>query len=201
MKLDPNTINELAEILRPFVESQRERQSFLIAALGNDAPVLQHISWDGSVATFIPHMLDKLANIGGREAFCKVLEHVRSQISVHEDVQQRIDELLNKLQVQDIQSAPTPLPSSSAEEKYREEVKRVVSDNKISDTSRRILNEFKQKLGISQQTAEKIEAEILHPFYEYQKHLDEFLQILVEQIYNQLPFSAKTRSELREIQK
>ncbi|MBW4631412.1 MAG: hypothetical protein KME30_05780 [Iphinoe sp. HA4291-MV1] len=38
VKLDPNTINELAEILRPFVESQRERQSFLIAALGKECP-------------------------------------------------------------------------------------------------------------------------------------------------------------------
>jgi predicted NACHT family NTPase len=97
VKLDPNTINELAEILRPFVESERERQSFLIAALGNDAPVLQHISWGGSVATFIPHMMHKLAGFGGRQALCAVLEYGRSQISVHENVQQRIDQLIRQL--------------------------------------------------------------------------------------------------------
>ncbi|WP_017313925.1 NACHT C-terminal helical domain 2-containing protein [Mastigocladopsis repens] len=97
VKLDPNTINELTEILRPFVESERERQSFLIAALGNDAPVLQHISWGGSVATFIPHMMHKLADFGGRQALCAVLEYGRSQMSVHEDVQQRIDQLICQL--------------------------------------------------------------------------------------------------------
>ncbi|MDF5723990.1 MAG: hypothetical protein PUP91_26705 [Rhizonema sp. PD37] len=93
VKLDPTTINECVEILRPFVETEKERQSFLIAALGNDAPVLQYISWDGSVATFIPHLVHKLANYGGIQALCTVLEYVRSQMSVHENVQQRIDKL------------------------------------------------------------------------------------------------------------
>lgn len=46
VKLDPSTINEFVEILKPFVGTERERRSFLIAALGNDASVLQHISWD-----------------------------------------------------------------------------------------------------------------------------------------------------------
>jgi Effector-associated domain 8 len=97
VKLDPSTINKFVEILRPFVESEKERQSFLIAALGNDAPALQHISWGGSVATFIPHMLSKLADFGGREAFCAVLEYARSQMSVHENIQQRIDKLIRQL--------------------------------------------------------------------------------------------------------
>lgn len=103
VKLDSSTINELAEILRPFVESERERQSFLIAALGNDAPVLQHIIWGGSVATFIPQMMHKLANFGGRQTLCAVLEYGRSQMSAYEDVQQRIDQLIRQLD----QSAPT----------------------------------------------------------------------------------------------
>ncbi|MEH2189957.1 MAG: NACHT domain-containing protein [Nostoc sp.] len=97
VKLDPSTINKFVEILRPFVESEKERQSFLIAALGNDAPALQHISWGGSVATFIPHMLSKLADFGGREALCAVLEYAREQMSVHENIQQRIDKLIRQL--------------------------------------------------------------------------------------------------------
>ncbi|MHC5726656.1 MAG: hypothetical protein ACYT04_48280 [Nostoc sp.] len=97
VKLDPSTINKFVEILRPFVESEKERQSFLIAALGNDAPALQHISWGGSVATFIPHILSKLADFGGREALCAVLEYARSQMSVHENIQQRIDKLIRQL--------------------------------------------------------------------------------------------------------
>ncbi|MBD2198396.1 MULTISPECIES: NACHT C-terminal helical domain 2-containing protein [Calothrix] len=97
VELDPSTINKFVEILRPFVESEKQRQSFLIAALGNDAPALQHISWGGSVATFIPHMLSKLADFAGREALCAVLEYARSQMSVHENVQQRIDKLIHQL--------------------------------------------------------------------------------------------------------
>ncbi|MBD2208105.1 NACHT domain-containing NTPase [Calothrix sp. FACHB-1219] len=97
VKLDPSTINKFVEILRPFVESEKKRQSFLIAALGNDAPALQHISWGGSVATFIPHMLSKLADFGGREALCAVLEYAREQMSVHENIQQRIDKLIRQL--------------------------------------------------------------------------------------------------------
>lgn len=95
MELDRRTINEYKEILRQFVEFERERQAFLIAALGNSAPVLQHISWGGSVTTFIPHLLHKLADYGGKQALCAVLEYVHSQVGVN--VQQRIDKLLHQL--------------------------------------------------------------------------------------------------------
>ncbi|MEM7578314.1 MAG: hypothetical protein AAF316_00420 [Cyanobacteria bacterium P01_A01_bin.80] len=93
VKLDPNTINEFVEIIKTFVETEKKRQPFLIAALGNNAPVLQHINWGGSVADFIPHMLSKLADFGGRQTLCAVLEYARSEMSVHEDVQKRIDKL------------------------------------------------------------------------------------------------------------
>ncbi|MEH1795587.1 hypothetical protein [Nostoc sp.] len=95
LKLEPDTINELVNLLRPFMEDERSRRPFLVLALGNDAPVLQHINWSGAVANFIPEMLCKVADYGevapGKQALWTLLEYVRSQVGV--DVQQRIDNL------------------------------------------------------------------------------------------------------------
>jgi hypothetical protein len=95
VKLDSNTINELVELLRPLMEDEQSRRSLLILALGNDAPVLQHITWSGAVAAFIPDMVCKLADYGelepGRQALWALLEYIQSQAGV--DVQQRIDKL------------------------------------------------------------------------------------------------------------
>jgi len=95
VKLDSNTINELVELLRPLMEVEKDRRSILVSALGNDAPVLQRITWSGAVAAFIPDMVCKLADYGeivpGRQALWALLEYVRSQAGF--DVQQRIDKL------------------------------------------------------------------------------------------------------------
>lgn len=95
MKLDRNTINELVELLKPFMEDERSRRSTLISALGNDAPVLRHINWSGTVGTFIPEMVCKLADYGeiepGQQALWSLLECVRSQVGIN--VQERIDNL------------------------------------------------------------------------------------------------------------
>ncbi|MEQ8975541.1 MAG: hypothetical protein RIE73_34810 [Coleofasciculus sp. C1-SOL-03] len=95
MKLDSYTINELIELLQPLMEDERSRRSILIRALGNDAPVLQRITWSGAVATFITEMVCMLANHGevepGKQALWALLEYVRSQRGL--DVQQRIDNL------------------------------------------------------------------------------------------------------------
>lgn len=99
LRLEPHTINELVKLLRPFLENERNRRSFLVLALGNDEPVLQHISWGGAVAIFIPDMVCKLADYGevapGKQALWALLEYVRSQVGV--DVQQRIDKLIRQL--------------------------------------------------------------------------------------------------------
>jgi len=95
VKLDRNIINELAELLKPLMEDERSRRSTLISALGNDAPVLQHITWSGSVRTFIPEMVCQLADYGeiepGKQALWALLEYVRSQVGIN--VRQRIDNL------------------------------------------------------------------------------------------------------------
>ncbi|MBD2248364.1 hypothetical protein [Nostoc sp. FACHB-888] len=67
----------------------------LILALGNDATVLQQISWGGSVLSFIPDMVCKLVDYGetisGKQALWIFLEYVRSQMGI--DKQQQIDRL------------------------------------------------------------------------------------------------------------
>ncbi len=101
INLDSNTINELMEILKPFMESENSRRPFLILALGSQAPVLQRITWSGTVADFIPNMVDKLAGYGkvssGKQALWVLLEYARSQMGI--DVQQRIDNLRSILDI------------------------------------------------------------------------------------------------------
>ncbi|MUG93167.1 NACHT domain-containing protein [Scytonema sp. UIC 10036] len=109
LQLEANIINELVQLLRPFLEDERNRRPFLVFALGNDAPVLQHISWGGAVASFIPDMMCKLVDYGevapGKQALWALLEYVRSQVGV--DVQQRIDHLRPLLDVGAISSTAT----------------------------------------------------------------------------------------------
>ncbi|MBD2563967.1 MULTISPECIES: hypothetical protein [Nostoc] len=109
LKLEPKTLNELVNLLRPFLEDERSRRPFLVLALGNDAPVLQHINWSGAVASFIPDMLCKLADYGevalGKQALWTLLEYVRSRVGV--DIQQRIDNLRPLLDLRSLSSAVT----------------------------------------------------------------------------------------------
>jgi predicted NACHT family NTPase len=114
VKLDSNTIRELVELLSRDLEDERNRRSILLLALGNDVPVLQHITWSGAVATFIPDMVCKLADYGevapGRQALWALLEYVRSQAGV--DVQQRIDKLRPLIDLQAHSCPPTDTSSS-----------------------------------------------------------------------------------------
>jgi predicted NACHT family NTPase len=113
VKLDPNTINELVVLLKQFMEDEQNRRPFLVLALGNDAPVLQRITWSGAVAAFIPDMVCKLADYGeiapGRQALWALLEYVRSQVGV--DVQQRIDKLRPLI---DLRSHSYPLTETNS---------------------------------------------------------------------------------------
>lgn len=113
MELAPNTINELVVLLKQFMEDERNRRPFIVLALGNDAPVLQRITWSGSVATFIPDMVCKLADYGeitpGRQALWALLEYVRSQAGV--DVQQRSDKLRPLIDLRSHSLVPTDISS------------------------------------------------------------------------------------------
>jgi len=127
LRLEPHTINELVKLLRPFLEDERGRLPFLILALGNDAPVLQHISWGGSVATFIPQMLGKLANIGGKQALYTVLEYAKSQVG--QDIKERIDKIIHQFDLSvSTETKPATSDCSSDLEKLQQESDYVLND-------------------------------------------------------------------------
>jgi hypothetical protein len=114
VNLDSKNFNELVELLRPFMEDETSRRSCLVLALGNNIPVLQRITWGGSVATFIPHMVCRLIDYGevapSRQALWVLLEYVRSQAGV--DVAQRIDKLRPLIDLRSQSSAPTDTSSA-----------------------------------------------------------------------------------------
>jgi diguanylate cyclase (GGDEF)-like protein len=137
VKLDANTINELVELLRPFMEDEGNRRPFLVLALGNSASVLQRITWSGSVATFIAEMVCKLADYGevapGKPALWTLLECVRSQVGV--DVQRRIDKLRFLIDL------PTSTPTDTASidvpvqnKSYRKEEYDKLLDREVGET-------------------------------------------------------------------
>lgn len=96
------------------MEVEKDRHSILVSALGNDAPVLQRMDWNGAVATFIPEMVCKLADYGeiepGQQALWTLLEYVGSQSGV--DVQQRIDKLRPLIDLRSQSSTATDKSSS-----------------------------------------------------------------------------------------
>lgn len=93
--LDSETLKELVELLKPFMEDQEDRRTLLVMALGNEAPVLKRIKWSANVETFTLDTVRKLADYGevspGKQALLVLLEYVRSEVGT--DRQARIDRL------------------------------------------------------------------------------------------------------------
>lgn len=109
VNLDSETIQELVELLKPFMEDEQERRPFLIMALGNNTPVLQRINWGGNVEIFTTRMIDQLAGYGevspGRQALWILLQYVRSQVGT--DRMARIDKLCLLIDVKLLPSVTT----------------------------------------------------------------------------------------------
>ncbi|MEH1948226.1 MAG: hypothetical protein V7K77_14925, partial [Nostoc sp.] len=113
LEFSAETLKELVDILVPFMEDERNRRSFLVLALGTDAPVLQHINWNGSVASFTPQMLDQLANIGGKEAFYAVLEYTKSQVGL--EGKERINKVIDQFNLFNFQEIKIALCDCSSD--------------------------------------------------------------------------------------
>ena len=92
------------------------------------------------------------------------------------------------------------VPIGDPKLKYRKEVERYVHGGKISPVGRRILNARRDSLGLLPEDAATIEAEVLKPYREYKKKLQEYEQALVEAIQHEYPLSDYTRDELRDLQ-
>jgi hypothetical protein len=131
------------------MEDETSRRSCLVLALGNNVPVLQRITWGGSVATFIPHMVCRLIDYGevapSRQALWVLLEYVRSQAGV--DVQQRIDKLRPLIDLRSHSSAPTDT-SSAIETSDFEILAKLgrVSQIRKAELTAEIRDRYKEKL-------------------------------------------------------
>jgi hypothetical protein len=92
------------------------------------------------------------------------------------------------------------VPIGEPKLKYRKEVERYVHGGKISPVGRRILNARRDTLGLLPEEAAIIEAEVLKPYREYKKKLQEYEQALVEAIQHEYPLSDYIRHELQDLQ-
>ncbi len=92
------------------------------------------------------------------------------------------------------------VPIGDPKLKYRKEVERYVHGGRISPVGRRILNARRDGLGLLPEDAATIEAEVLKPYREYKKKLQEYEQALVEAIHHEYPLSDYTRAELHDLQ-
>jgi hypothetical protein len=92
------------------------------------------------------------------------------------------------------------VPIGDPKLKYRKEVERYVHGGRISPVGRRILNARRDGLGVLPEEAATIEAEVLKPYREYKKKLQEYEQALVEAIQHEYPLSDYTRAELHDLQ-
>jgi hypothetical protein len=92
------------------------------------------------------------------------------------------------------------VPIGDPKLKYRKEVERYVHRGKISPVGRRILNARRDTFGLLPEEAATIEAEVLKPYREYRKKLQEYEQALREAIQHEYPLSDYTRGELKDLQ-
>jgi len=84
---------------------------------------------------------------------------------------------------------------------YREEVFRRASyRGDISIVGRRILDELRENLELSQEEKEIIEDEVLNPYRKYQQKGEIYEQTLRDAIQEKYPFSNETREELERLQ-
>ncbi|MCY7332133.1 MAG: SUMF1/EgtB/PvdO family nonheme iron enzyme [Pseudanabaena sp. CAN_BIN31] len=84
--------------------------------------------------------------------------------------------------------------------KFRKEVEKVVkrSNGKISAIARNLLTGKSQSFRISTEEANAIISEILRPYQEYAKKLEEYEQALLEAIAEEFPFGEVLQAELKE---
>lgn len=92
------------------------------------------------------------------------------------------------------------VPIGDPKLKYRKEVERYVHGGKISPVGRRILNARRDSFGLLAVDAATIEAEVLKPYREYKKKLQEYEQALIEAVQHEEPLSEYTRNELKDLQ-
>ena len=83
---------------------------------------------------------------------------------------------------------------------YRKEVENLLRDGDLSPIGRTVLQALQAHLSLSPQEASAIEAEILRPYQEYRRKLQEYEQAWTEAVNLENPLSETSVSELRVLQ-
>jgi uncharacterized caspase-like protein/uncharacterized protein (UPF0335 family) len=84
--------------------------------------------------------------------------------------------------------------------KYRQEVERNVRNGNFSRFARQLLDIKRNILNINSSQAKRIETEVLKPYIEYNKKLQEYKEILEEEIQHLYPLNDFVRHDLKLIQ-
>jgi uncharacterized caspase-like protein len=91
-------------------------------------------------------------------------------------------------------------PKDDPQLKYRKAVKQREYQGKFTIPARRLLNSLRVQLKLEPDVAEAIEAEVLQPYREYQRKLQEYEQTLVEALQAESPLSQRTLDDLKDYQ-
>ncbi|MBD2342357.1 caspase family protein [Calothrix sp. FACHB-156] len=91
-------------------------------------------------------------------------------------------------------------PVGDAKLRYRKEVEAYASQGEISFIGRKVLDAFGESLGLHPEEISAIETEVLQPYREYKKKLQQYEQVLVEVVQQEPILSENTRSELKKLQ-
>jgi hypothetical protein len=83
---------------------------------------------------------------------------------------------------------------------YRKEVERFASRGKISDIARYTLDARQTQLGISSAVAQEIEAQVLKPYQEYRRKLQQFEEVLAKTLENKNSLTENTHIEIIRLQ-
>ncbi|RUT02108.1 hypothetical protein DSM106972_061830 [Dulcicalothrix desertica PCC 7102] len=91
-------------------------------------------------------------------------------------------------------------PKEDPKLKYRKEVEQRAHQGKFTIPARRMLKSLALQLGLNLQEAEAIETEVLQPYREYQRKLEEYKQTLEEALEQENPLSSRSLNDLKDYQ-
>ena len=81
--------------------------------------------------------------------------------------------------------------------KYRKEAERYSMRGEISLTGRALLNALRERLGVTHGEAQEIEEQVLQPFRERLKRIEDYRSAFVAEVERQYPLTPETLSELK----
>ncbi len=88
-------------------------------------------------------------------------------------------------------------PLSEPKLKYRKEAERLARQENFSIPARQVLKLLRSELRISSADADAIETEVLQPYRDRKRKLEDYEETLVDALKAEYPFSEETRNDLK----